>query len=52
MATRTVSHPQQTPALHAARVDDPDGEAWHGEARQRWAEAERANPETAVTRWE
>lgn len=35
-----------TTALRAAKVDDPDGEAWHGEAKARWAEAEAANPET------
>ncbi len=37
---------QARAALRAARVDDPDGEAWHGEARVRWAAAELANPET------
>ncbi len=36
------------PALHAARVDDADGLAWHHEARQRWAEAELADPETPL----
>ncbi len=33
-------------ALHAAQVDDPDGEAWHGEARRRWQAAGVADPET------
>jgi hypothetical protein len=38
-----------TPALHAAKVDDPDGEAWHGQARRRWAAAEVADPEDPIT---
>ncbi len=35
-------------ALRSLTIDDPEGEAWHGEARQRWAEAEAAAPETPV----
>ena len=35
-------------ALHAAKIQDPDGEAWHREAQKRWAEAERADPETPL----
>jgi hypothetical protein len=40
------SRPGISRRLHAAKIDDPDGVAWHGEARQRWAEAELADPET------
>jgi hypothetical protein len=35
-------------ALHAAKAHDPDGEAWHNEARRRWAAAEFANPEVPL----
>jgi hypothetical protein len=35
-------------ALHAAKIQDPDGEAWHHEARQRWAEAEVVDPEAPL----
>ncbi len=35
-------------ALRSLTIDDREGEAWHGEARQRWAEAEAAAPETPV----
>jgi len=45
---KKVAEPPPTPALHAAKIDDPDGEAWHHEARQRWAEAELADPETPL----
>jgi hypothetical protein len=48
MATKTVPQLRPTPVLHAAKVHDPDGDAWHGEARQRWAEAELADPETPM----
>ena len=37
-----------TRAIHAAKVQDPDGEAWHREARRRWAAAELADPETPL----
>ncbi len=47
MATKkAVLEVEPTTALRAAKVDDPDGEAWHGEARVRWAAAELADPET------
>lgn len=45
MAAKTKSMEPKTPELAKRVVDDPDGEAWHGEARQRWAEAELADPE-------
>lgn len=45
---KTATERSSTSALHAATVDDPDGEAWHAEARRRWAEAERADPETPL----
>lgn len=49
MATKMkVPELQPTTALHAAKVDDPDGEAWHGEAKARWAEAELTDPETPL----
>lgn len=35
-------------ALHAAKIQDPDGEAWHRNARLRWAEAEVIDPETPL----
>jgi hypothetical protein len=44
---KKVPELQPTMALHAATVDDPDGEAWHGEANARWAEAELADPATS-----
>ncbi len=34
------------------KVLDPDGEAWHHEARHRWAEAELADPETPLLAYE
>ncbi len=33
-------------ALRSLTIDDPDGEAWHGEARRRWQAAGAADPET------
>ena len=38
-----------TKTMVEAKVQDPDGEAWHREARQRWAEAELADPETPLS---
>ena len=53
MATKkAVPEQQPTSALRAAKVDDPDGEAWHGEARQRWTEAEVADPVTPFTAYQ
>ena len=53
MATKMkIPEKQPTTTLHAARVDDPDGEAWHGEARRRWAEAKLADPETPFTAYQ
>lgn len=45
--TTKMKTPEQQPttALHAAKVDDPDGETWHREARARWAAAALANPD-------
>ena len=31
-----------------SKIHDPDGEAWHHDARQRWAEAELADPEAPL----
>ena len=45
---KTVAELPPTPALHAAKVQDPDGEAWHEEAKARWAAAELADPETPL----
>lgn len=38
-----------TTTMVEAKVQDPDDGAWHHEARQRWAEAELADPETPFT---
>ena len=48
MATKMkVPELRPTTVLHATKIDDPDGEAWHGEARQRWAKAEVADQATS-----
>jgi len=49
---KKVPELQPTTTLHAVKVDDPDGEAWHGEAKARWAAAELADPETPLTAYQ
>lgn len=46
MSAKTKPVEPKLPELAQRVVDDPDGEAWHSEARQRWAEAELVDPET------
>lgn len=45
MASKTEPVEPNVPELAKRVIDDRDGEAWHSEARQRWAEAELADPE-------
>src|SRR3990172_6785939 len=45
MASKTKPVEAKIPELATRVVDDPDGEAWHREARARWSAAEAKDPE-------
>ncbi|HEY5276115.1 MAG TPA: hypothetical protein VIK38_06200 [Coriobacteriia bacterium] len=44
--------PTKTKPRGRAAIHDPAGEAWHAEARARWAKAEAADPETPIAAYD
>jgi len=39
-------------AWKAKRVEDPEGESWHAEARRRWSAAEAVRPEEPISAYD